>query len=625
VLVGNTASPPETWEWDGRDWTQLSPVASPPAGSLWSAGLAFDIGRARTVLFDAQAGQTWEWNGTNWSQVTTAQVPTPRYGFRLAYDLVRARTVLFGGEDGSRQHNVFHDTWEYDGVNWIAAATANFPPGRSEYAMCFDLQQARVVLYGGRVNQTLLNDTWSYDGTTWVPAALSPTPLAVDPAMALDVDGHVLLFTGSGPGAGSVPTLWDWNGSAWTQRQLPATPAVREMHAMTTDSTGNVLLFGGYNAAINGSGGQVFNDTWTFNGTDWQSAPAVGPSARGFCQVAKDTARNRVVLFGGEGNNAWSGDTWEWNGAIWQPGPAAGPAPRSRGAMTFDAVHGRCVLHGGTDGTQYFGDTWLYDGTQWQQANTPTAPGARADHAMAYDSARGLVFLFGGQLNGATAANDLWQWNGSAWTQIAASTPPAPRGLHDFTYDPDRARFVLHGSDTANDTWEWDGLATWTQVANGDRAPTATSTGATWDGVRHRIVLWDGSGLWAYSPLTASTASYGSGCGAVTPELVADGRPFLGSRPFGFEIAHASAGGLAGLCGSMTAGSSPLPGGCTVLLQSPVTWGLAPVGANNIVQFSLQVPPVAAFKSLPFFTQGAVLTSTGAITLTQGIHCTVGD
>src|SRR5262249_35721080 len=30
VLFANAAVPPATWQWDGRDWTLLAPVASPP-------------------------------------------------------------------------------------------------------------------------------------------------------------------------------------------------------------------------------------------------------------------------------------------------------------------------------------------------------------------------------------------------------------------------------------------------------------------------------------------------------------------------------------------------------------------------------------------------------------------
>jgi hypothetical protein len=628
VLVDNSTAPASTWEWDGASWALRNPAASPPSGTQLSASVAFDVARARTVLYDAGALQTWEYDGANWTQVNTAQTPGPRSGFHLAHDFARGRTVLFGGDDGSRRHNVFQDSWEYDGSNWTQIATPVSPPGRSEFALAFDAAQLRVVLYGGRVNQALLNDTWSYDGATWTQLSPASTPpLQVDPQMAPDrPSGHLVLFTGHDLGTGAVPETWEWDGSTWTQRAVPASPPVRELHGLVDDAHGQMLLFGGFNSAFSGLGGQVFADTWRFDGARWQlQSPLSAPSARGLFQIATDTARQRVVLFGGEGNNQWVGDTWEWDGANWAQVNSGGPAPRSHGAMVYQAALGSCVLHGGTDGSQTFGDTWLWNGTVWTQPPTPVAPAARTDHALAYDSRTGLVYLFGGALPGPVATNDLWRWDGGQWTLLAANAPPAPRAFHDFTFDPDRSRFVLHGSDTSNDTWEWDGANQWTQIAGGDAAGTATAGGVAWDSVQRRVLLWDGGQLWAFGARAAAVQTYGSGCGAVIPDLVAGGRPLLGSSSFGLEIAHASAGALVGLVGSLTAANTPLPGGCTALLQNPVTFGLALADGTGLARFGVAVPPVAAFHGLTFFNQAAVFDPISGLALTAGVHSTVGD
>src|SRR5207245_6831744 len=69
--VDNNASPlDDTWSWDGTNWTQETPTASPPA--LYMQGMApFDKGGS-TVLFggfgfNPAAGpgssETWIWNG----------------------------------------------------------------------------------------------------------------------------------------------------------------------------------------------------------------------------------------------------------------------------------------------------------------------------------------------------------------------------------------------------------------------------------------------------------------------------------------------------------------------------------------------------------------------------------
>jgi len=66
VLLGGSqlvwsGSLPETWEWDGQDWTQRQPLASPEPGD-WRGGdraLTYDAARQRVTLFDGF--NTWRW------------------------------------------------------------------------------------------------------------------------------------------------------------------------------------------------------------------------------------------------------------------------------------------------------------------------------------------------------------------------------------------------------------------------------------------------------------------------------------------------------------------------------------------------------------------------------------
>src|SRR5262249_49422621 len=67
--------------------------------------LAYDILRGHTVLFGGTDGttgtatltDTWEWDGTNWAQRLPAASPPPRQNSGMAYDLARGCTVLFAG------------------------------------------------------------------------------------------------------------------------------------------------------------------------------------------------------------------------------------------------------------------------------------------------------------------------------------------------------------------------------------------------------------------------------------------------------------------------------------------------------------------------------------------------
>src|SRR6185295_12566070 len=65
-------------------------------------------------------------------------------------------------------------------------------------------------------------------------------------------------------------------------------------------------------------------------------------------------------------------------------------------AMAFD---GRACLLFGMNTFPVVSQTWLWGGTGWTQCVMDVQPSARVRHAMAYDSARGVVVLFGGFLS----------------------------------------------------------------------------------------------------------------------------------------------------------------------------------------------------------------------------------
>ena len=70
-------------------------------------------------------------------------------------------------------------------------------------------------------------------------------------------------------------------------------------------------------------GGQRSNrsgiETWVWDGTVWTKlSPATSPSVRGEVSMVYDSARQQVVLFGGEASsNSPLNDTWVWDGTNW--------------------------------------------------------------------------------------------------------------------------------------------------------------------------------------------------------------------------------------------------------------------------------------------------------------------
>ena len=224
--------------------------------------------------------------------------------------------------------------------------------------------------------------------------------------------------------------------------------------------------------------------------------------------MACDSARQRVVLFGGY-NNIYLGDTWEWNGTAWKQVSSSGPSARSNSMMAYDAARQRVVLFGGNyyDGSyHYFGDTWEWDGTAWKQVST-SGPTARYDGAMAYDAARQRVVLFGGYYYDGSYHyfGDTWEWNGTDWKQIS-TTGPCARRFTAMSYNPARQRVMLFGGQDyqfkyLRDTWEWDGTA-WTPIST--IGPAQFAPAMAYDAARQCVVLYSGSSeygdTWLFLP-----------------------------------------------------------------------------------------------------------------------------
>ncbi len=143
----------------------------------------------------------------------------------------------------------------------------------------------------------------------------------------------------------------------------------------------------------------------------------------------------------------------------WALRSRTGPCIRESHAMAYDSARNVCVLFGGNSDGGLQGDTWEWDGTTWMQRSPGAPPSARYLPAMAYDSARGVTVLFGGYRGG--FMGDTWEWDGTNWTQRTPATTPGQRYAHAIAYDSARSMTVLfggHADDLMGDTWEYGPL-----------------------------------------------------------------------------------------------------------------------------------------------------------------------
>jgi hypothetical protein len=249
-------------------------------------------------------------------------------------------------------------------------------------------------------------------------------------------------------------------------------PSPRQNHAMAYDPVRNLMVvFGGYGpfpttVSFNG-------ETWGWNEESWNLLSDTGPAPRGNTALAFDTARGKLVLFGGA-TPTQADDTWEWDGASWtQVFPAVSPPARFNHAMAYDSTRHVVVMTGGF-GAIRFSDTWEYDGVTWTERTGIASYGARSSHAMAFDASRDRMVVFGGY-NGARLA-DTKEFDGANWVDIPVAGPSG-RQYTGMDYSPDAHVIVLFGGQTGpastdrqQDTWVYDGAA-WTQVASTGPSP----------------------------------------------------------------------------------------------------------------------------------------------------------
>jgi hypothetical protein len=122
-----------------------------------------------------------------------------------------------------------------------------------------------------------------------------------------------------------------------------------------------LVVFGGFGAPAN-----FLKDTWEYDGTSWREttpASGPGPSARMQAGATFDASVGRVVLVGGYDPSGYLSDLWEWDGAAWRnatPASAARPSARSSMGLAFDSARGKVMVFGGADGS-WRQDLWERD------------------------------------------------------------------------------------------------------------------------------------------------------------------------------------------------------------------------------------------------------------------------
>ncbi|HZS14089.1 MAG TPA: kelch repeat-containing protein [Candidatus Dormibacteraeota bacterium] len=119
----STTQRTETWLWDGATWQRLQTLHSPPL----DAAIATDPVHGRVVLVAAccpglDAGtvgppQTWVWDGADWTRPAEASLPALQDVGAVATDAAGS-VLLVGRLAGAGPHHPLDGLWRWTGVAW---------------------------------------------------------------------------------------------------------------------------------------------------------------------------------------------------------------------------------------------------------------------------------------------------------------------------------------------------------------------------------------------------------------------------------------------------------------------------------------------------------------------------
>ena len=292
-------------------------------------------------------------------------VPLPRSDGSIVYDQAGRQLFLFGGlvVFGGQDTPALNDLWAYslDRRQWVQTPVAGSrPPARFGHTMVLDAARRRLIVFGGQA-AGFFSDVWAYD-----IARGNWEQLSRDDAGPSRRYGHSAIYDAARDrmvishgftNAGRFDDTWafEFAGNAWRNLTPSGSRPLRRClhHAAHDAANSQMYLYGG---CASGAGPCPLGDLWSFDldTNRWtERAGTFRPPARQWYGMAFDTARSRLVIFGGSGGGLLN-DTWEYDPITnaWQQPSLEGdtPAPRERHEATFAADLRATFFFGGRTG-----------------------------------------------------------------------------------------------------------------------------------------------------------------------------------------------------------------------------------------------------------------------------------
>jgi hypothetical protein len=277
VLFGGVYDFDNTWLWNGSAWRLAHPSRSPQG--RYGAAAAFDPQSNQILLFGGRlqpgtpANDTWAWDGRTWQELNSGGPNAPRAGDggQMAWDASRNTMLLVTPSSGSIGGA---QTWTWTGTHWQRQLGGDLGSSFYDVLLAYDPVSQSMLAEGCcQVHDSNLiahaASTWRWDGSRWdVVASGSPGNAS---AMALDPARGELVLCNCTLVGGVVPSLYAWNGTAWTPVAAGAVPS--QPQAEVADVSRSQFLLLGFAIAGGDSIAQPLG-VWLFNESGWRQLDA---------------------------------------------------------------------------------------------------------------------------------------------------------------------------------------------------------------------------------------------------------------------------------------------------------------------------------------------------------------